>query len=897
MKKRKICKTLAVLFGVFMLTAMFSPLAASAQTLSTSTAVQPLETQTKEMIVLREEFVKHFELPDGTGAAVVYDSPVHYEKDGAWVEIDNTLVGATKMGNDINAAIVRNDKMTAVTDAAEADAKGVVTTAYYENNDNPFKVQLPATIDRSAPIAVTHGEHTLRFCFDGAVGTASATLEQPFTTAEKNAQLRKALSAATDEQEKLTADKEHAMTVWKNRSAVTFASVQPNVDLQYHVSGKKLKETLVFQQVPTALSFSFTFTYTGLQAVLQKDNSVHFLDDTGTVAFIVAAPYMFDNGEGYSTDITVTLQETATGCRYTLTPDRAWLTDVKRVYPVTLDPTVNRPQNSSYMQDAGVQQSNPNDDYQGLDRIYVGSGPNRTQGVMFFKLLQWPENADITVGNIIKAELRLAYYPTASWQTGHNFTIQVWKLNTPWSHDDFTWNDSLNVFGQHISGSDKPIADARQKTSGYDTYDVTVWARAHYEQPTTEHGIRLQPATVSSSINRVCYASTEYSQTTERPLFFIEYITGSGPVAGLSNNQTYYLRNVNSGKYLHVPGGDLTHGTDVVQYDLQGTTNQQFKLVYNSATRDYSLSPICAPNMGVEITNGSSANNAVVQIGEKLSTGFVSAQRFNIVKNSDGSYRLLSYSSAHTKAVVVEYASLDNSAAIIQYDNNGSTNGFWFFELANKTITTNANASANSGYNREAAALYAEDYAEIPNSTYEDLTDNNGDCTNFVSQCLRAGGMPMTPSGAAWGAVSKTLDENWFYLQGFLAEDWVSYSFTSASYFYAHWGQTNHRAYQTVQYDSGADAIADIDFLIRYLEKGDVIQLMSEYGTVYHSMIIYDDDESCDGNHYGNAGACSHQGKKEILYAQHTPNTMQGHLRTLLEDYEDQKIIFIKIKK
>lgn len=483
-----------------------------------------METQTKEMTVLREEFVKHFELPDGTGAAVVYDSPVHYEKDGTWVEIDNTLVSATKMGGDVNAVIVRNDRMTAVTDAAQADTKGVVTTAYYENNDNPFKVQLPAAMDKNTPIAVTHGEHTLRFCFDGAAGTASGTLEQPFTTQEKNAQLQEALSTAADEQEKLTADKEHAMTVWKNRSAVTFASVQPNVDLQYHVSGKKLKETLVFQQVPTARSFSFTFTYTGLQAVLQEDNSVHFMDNAGAVAFIVASPYMFDNDEGYSTDITVTLQETAMGCRYTLTPDRAWLTDAKRVYPVTLDPTVASEQVSSiHMQDAGVQQSNPNTHYEGVDRIYVGSGPNSTKGIMFFKLLQWPENARITRERITKAELRLAYYPTASWQTGHDFTIQVWKLNTPWSHDDFTWNDSLDVFGQHLPTADYDIVDARQKTSGYDIYDVTYWAKAHYEQPATEHGIRLQPETVSSSVNRVCYASVEHTNANKKPLVTIYY--------------------------------------------------------------------------------------------------------------------------------------------------------------------------------------------------------------------------------------------------------------------------------------------------------------------------------------------------------------------------------------
>ena len=425
------------------------------------------------------------------------------------------------MGNEVSAAIVRNDQMVAVATATETDAKDVVTTAYYENNDNPFKVQLPAAINKNAPIAVTHGEHSLRFCFDGVVGTSSSVLEQPFTEQEKTAQLRNQLSAATDEPAKLSVDKEHAMTAWKNRSAVTFASVQPNVDLQYHVSGKKLKETLVLQQVPTALSFSFTFTYSGLQAVLQEDNSVQFMGENGEVAFIIAAPYMFDDGEGYSTDIAVTLQETVTGCRYTLTPDRAWLTDIKRVYPVTLDPTVTATQNSSYIQDAGVQQSNPDTSYNYYDRIYVGSGPNSTRGAMYFQLLQWPSGTGLDQSGITKAELRLNYYPTASWQTGYNFTIEAYRLPYAWPTTNTTWNNTKDVYGIQVSSL--KIGDARQKTSGYDTYDVTNWVLYRYGTTNTDFGLRLQPAAVSSSVNRVCYISSDYTETSKRPLLTIYY--------------------------------------------------------------------------------------------------------------------------------------------------------------------------------------------------------------------------------------------------------------------------------------------------------------------------------------------------------------------------------------
>lgn len=39
----------------------------------------------------RERYVKQFQLKDKGIAAAVYPTPVHYERDGAWEAIDNTL--------------------------------------------------------------------------------------------------------------------------------------------------------------------------------------------------------------------------------------------------------------------------------------------------------------------------------------------------------------------------------------------------------------------------------------------------------------------------------------------------------------------------------------------------------------------------------------------------------------------------------------------------------------------------------------------------------------------------------------------------------------------------------------------------------------------------------------
>ena len=49
-----------------------------------------------EIPELRGEYEKHFSLSDGTYSAVVYPYAVHYDEDGTWQEIDNTLRAGTE---------------------------------------------------------------------------------------------------------------------------------------------------------------------------------------------------------------------------------------------------------------------------------------------------------------------------------------------------------------------------------------------------------------------------------------------------------------------------------------------------------------------------------------------------------------------------------------------------------------------------------------------------------------------------------------------------------------------------------------------------------------------------------------------------------------------------------
>lgn len=122
-------------------------------------------------------------------------------------------------------------------------------------------------------------------------------------------------------------------------------------------------------------------------------------------------------------------------------------------------------------------------------------------------------------------------------------------------------------------------------------------------------------------------------------------------------------------------------------------------------------------------------------------------------------------------------------------------------------------------YDRDAAVRYAQRWALGRNPRYKDYEDFGGDCTNFISQCLVAGKIPMDNYG---GDILK----KWFWYGDKLRTP----SWTAAEPFY--------------QYIIGNNIDKSENFGIyarnaeyNELEKGDVVQLIYD-GRAYHSMII-----------------------------------------------------------
>ena len=115
-------------------------------------------------------------------------------------------------------------------------------------------------------------------------------------------------------------------------------------------------------------------------------------------------------------------------------------------------------------------------------------------------------------------------------------------------------------------------------------------------------------------------------------------------------------------------------------------------------------------------------------------------------------------------------------------------------------------------YNRQAALLYARQWAYRRNPAYYDFEELGGDCTNFVSQCLYAG----------VGVMNYTPDYGWYYIS--LSNR--SPSWTGVEFLYNFLvnnrsvGPYGHRV------------------LRNEVQAGDVVQLGRADGSFYHSLLI-----------------------------------------------------------
>lgn len=159
---------------------------------------------------------------------------------------------------------------------------------------------------------------------------------------------------------------------------------------------------------------------------------------------------------------------------------------------------------------------------------------------------------------------------------------------------------------------------------------------------------------------------------------------------------------------------------------------------------------------------------------------------------------------------------------------------------------------ADSNYNIDNAVNYAETYYSNYNSSYPDWTSYGGDCANFVSQSLYAGGKSMVGTPGTSAAASNF--SNWFSKGSSNSTTNVSSTWRGADAFKHYW-TANAESYKT--FTSFTTDTYDYGY------RGDAVTLLNSNNRGYHTLLIVA---------YGSNG--------DLIYAAHTGNTKTGSLKS-----------------
>ena len=269
----------------------------------------------KEIVEKRTENSKQFLMSDGMVMVQTYGMPIHYEENGAFKEIDNTL----KLSE------------------SETGEK------YFENTANSFKVRLAENLKTNKGVSVENNGYGLEFTpnarSEEKLQSSKAELQQSITVNQ---------SAVTAEKLENTdalnySGKKLSVPVQPNvgESVLVYENVFEGVDFEYSVNTMGVKEDIIVNHPLDDYVFSYTIQAPDLSLTLEETGEIVASSEADGDIFVIPAPNMTDAAGVYSEEVCYTLEEEGGGI-YTLciAADAEWMNESGRAYPVKIDPAV-----------------------------------------------------------------------------------------------------------------------------------------------------------------------------------------------------------------------------------------------------------------------------------------------------------------------------------------------------------------------------------------------------------------------------------------------------------------------------------------------------------------------------------------------------------------------------
>lgn len=503
MKRKKVFKriTAAALSLLF----VFSIIPASA--LDSLSIEETAAKIVSEVTKMREESVKYFLCDDGSYIAATYAAPVHYNENGVWKEIDNTLTPSSKSGE----------------------------TVY--STKGGLNVTVPSDLGSGKRFTATNGGYTISFGVKSIDNSLSAQAKVVETDALPS--IVKMNSTADISDEKVTASSmaqkvetltekqkvekfnNEQMTVDKQSGAVVYKGFNQQSDLEYIVTSNSLKENIVVYKPQAEYVYSFDLDSDGLIPVEQPNGSIILVESEASqeAVFTLDAPYMYDANGAESYDIELSIKENGDEYVVTVEADSTWLNNSEREFPVVIDPTWSAP--NSKIQDVYV--INGTFANQPRSNTEIRAGRNLTNIVRSYIKLTLPTNLPIgySLYNSTLVLKKQNYFKVSK-----DIDIRAYdcKDAASWSTSSISWNNQPfdNTNNGYLHSKPELLSSVAAKSDSEDYIFNITKAVSRWEKGETNNGIMLASSDESAK-TQVDFYSTRATAAETRPNFVMYY--------------------------------------------------------------------------------------------------------------------------------------------------------------------------------------------------------------------------------------------------------------------------------------------------------------------------------------------------------------------------------------
>ena len=412
--------------------------------------------------------------------------------------------------------------------------------------------------------------------------------------------------------------------------------------LQYQPINSGLKENILVEEYNGTNSFSFELKLKKGSAEISEDNRIIYIkDEQGETVFILNQPYARDSYVGIDPELShrtfddyYILEQTGNKTyRVTMVIDSEFLAGEDTVYPVLIDPAIYMTSytiSDTTVLSSGGTSYGPSSEFVSVG--YFGS----VYYLAYSKSNMTSQYRYIHPDNILFVYHRA--YVTSLTNVG---TITVYDSN-----QNQTVSSGL-TYTNVMEHTGSVVTNKYVSGQGQIDFDITSLGVKWFKQATGESGGKAESygyVFTFSGPGTIIMSSAEHAT-------YAAYIRINFNEDESINNNLYYIRNKSTGKYLT----QAASGTSISAATANNTTRQVWEI-----TKTNGLYYI--KNKGTGKYLGSPNGQAFALNGSPVAS--TSSQKWRIVRNGDGTYRLFE---SNSRYCLQNSSSLGSSVKAIGY--------------------------------------------------------------------------------------------------------------------------------------------------------------------------------------------------------------------------------------